>query len=102
MALNYDSTEAFVSRVRVAGAAAGPLAGLTFAVKDLIDVAGVPTGGGNPDWGGGGPAPCGHAGAACGGGGGAAGRGSLGHREDGDGRGVAGDPWARTRSTARR
>ena len=28
----------------------GSLAGLTFAVKDLIDVAGVPTGGGNPDW----------------------------------------------------
>jgi amidase len=43
-------TEAFVSRVRVDGAAAGPLAGLTFAVKDLIDVAGVATGGGNPDW----------------------------------------------------
>jgi amidase len=34
----------------VAGAAAGPLAGFGFAVKDLIDVAGVPTGGGNPDW----------------------------------------------------
>src|SRR6201996_6799932 len=30
--------------------ASGPLDGLTFAVKDLIDVAGVPTGGGNPDW----------------------------------------------------
>ncbi|MCK7491706.1 MAG: amidase family protein [Comamonadaceae bacterium] len=26
----------------------GPLAGLTFAVKDLFDVAGYPTGGGNP------------------------------------------------------
>jgi amidase len=26
------------------------LAGLTFAVKDLLDVAGAPTGGGNPDW----------------------------------------------------
>ncbi|MGI3778591.1 MAG: amidase [Janthinobacterium lividum] len=36
--------------VRVAGAAGGPLAGLGFAVKDLIDLAGVPTGGGNPDW----------------------------------------------------
>ena len=46
------STEAFVSgpRTHVPGAAAGPLAGLSFAVKDLIDVAGVPTGGGNPDW----------------------------------------------------
>jgi amidase len=30
--------------------AAGPLNGLTFAVKDLIDVAGARTGGGNPDW----------------------------------------------------
>ena len=50
MALNFNTIEAFVSRMRVAGAAAGPLAGLTFAVKDLIDVAGVPTGGGNPDW----------------------------------------------------
>ena len=37
-------------RCSVAGAADGPLAGLRFAVKDLIDVAGVPTGGGNPDW----------------------------------------------------
>jgi amidase len=36
--------------VRVAGAATGPLAGLTFAAKDLFDVAGHPTGGGNPDW----------------------------------------------------
>jgi len=32
----------------VAHAVSGPLAGLTFAVKDLIDVAGYPTGGGNP------------------------------------------------------
>jgi len=32
----------------VAHAADGPLAGLTFAVKDLFDVAGYPTGGGNP------------------------------------------------------
>ncbi len=30
--------------------AGGPLSGLTFAVKDLFDVAGVPTGGGNHDW----------------------------------------------------
>lgn len=36
--------------VRVAGASGGPLAGLTFAAKDLFDVAGHPTGGGNPDW----------------------------------------------------
>ncbi len=46
------STDAFLPgpRAAVAGAPTGPLAGLTFAVKDLIDVAGVPTGGGNPDW----------------------------------------------------
>lgn len=37
-------------RVRVAATASGPLDGLRFAVKDLIDVAGVTTGGGNPDW----------------------------------------------------
>ncbi|HSE06543.1 MAG TPA: amidase [Methylomirabilota bacterium] len=36
--------------VRIAGASVGPLAGLTFAAKDLFDVAGHPTGGGNPDW----------------------------------------------------
>lgn len=34
--------------VDVAYAESGPLAGLTFAVKDLFDVAGYPTGGGNP------------------------------------------------------
>jgi amidase len=38
------------SSVRIAGASSGPLAGLTFAAKDLFDVAGHPTGGGNPDW----------------------------------------------------
>ena len=36
--------------IRITGAVAGPLAGLTFAAKDLFDVAGHPTGGGNPDW----------------------------------------------------
>ncbi|MGH7388746.1 MAG: amidase [Candidatus Rokuibacteriota bacterium] len=36
--------------LRIAGALDGPLAGLTFAAKDLFDVAGYPTGGGNPDW----------------------------------------------------
>lgn len=34
----------------IAGAAQGPLKGLTFAVKDIFDVAGHVTGGGNPDW----------------------------------------------------
>jgi amidase len=32
------------------GAADGPLAGLSFAAKDIFDVAGYVTGGGNPDW----------------------------------------------------
>jgi amidase len=35
---------------RIAGAPSGPLAGLTLAVKDIYDIAGVPTGCGNPDW----------------------------------------------------
>jgi len=45
-------TSPFVAgpRVRIPGAPNGPLAGLTFAAKDLFDVAGHPTGGGNPDW----------------------------------------------------
>src|SRR5947209_2798031 len=34
----------------LAGAADGPLAGLTAAVKDMYDIAGERTGGGNPDW----------------------------------------------------
>jgi len=37
-------------RVQVAATASGPLNGLRFAVKDLIDVASVTTGGGNPGW----------------------------------------------------
>ena len=32
------------------GASEGPLFGLTFAAKDILDVAGHVTGGGNPDW----------------------------------------------------
>lgn len=47
-----DDIGAFVPgpRVRLKGRAGGPLSGLTFAAKDLFDVAGVPTGGGNHDW----------------------------------------------------
>jgi amidase len=47
-----DSIGAFVPGidVHIAGVANGPLAGLTFAAKDLFDVAGYPTGGGNHDW----------------------------------------------------
>jgi amidase len=37
-------------RLTLDGAADGALAGLTFAAKDLFDVAHQPTGGGNPDW----------------------------------------------------
>jgi len=46
------STEAFVPgpRTHVPGAPEVAAAGLDFAVKDLIDVADVPTGSGNPDW----------------------------------------------------
>ena len=40
-----QDTEAYL-----AGAASGPLAGLTFAAKDIFDIAGSITGGGNPDW----------------------------------------------------
>jgi amidase len=47
-----DAINAFVPgpRLTIAGAPNGPLAGLTFAAKDLFDVAGHPTGGGNHDW----------------------------------------------------
>jgi amidase len=34
----------------ITGAASGPLAGLTAAVKDMYDIAGYRTGGGNPEW----------------------------------------------------
>src|SRR5579885_2555035 len=37
-------------RIHIDGRPGGPLSGLTFAAKDLFDVAGQPTGGGNPDW----------------------------------------------------
>jgi len=47
--------------LRIAGASSGPLAGLTFAAKDLFDVAGHPTGGGNPDWARQNPVPTRHA-----------------------------------------
>jgi amidase len=47
-----DDLNAFVPgvQVRIEGRAGGPLAGRTFAAKDLFDVAGHPTGGGNPEW----------------------------------------------------
>jgi amidase len=49
------------SSLRIAGAPAGSLADLTFAAKDLFDVAGYPTGGGNPDWARRNPVPTRHA-----------------------------------------
>ncbi len=47
-----DHLGAFVpdTDVVIQGAADGPLAGLTFAAKDLFDVRGTVTGSGNPDW----------------------------------------------------
>jgi len=58
-----DAIKAFVPgpRVVIEGAPNGPLAGLTFAAKDLFDVAGHPTGGGNHDWARGNPVPTRHA-----------------------------------------
>lgn len=48
----WDALGAFVPapQPHIAGKAAGPLAGLTFAAKDIFDVAGFVTGCGNPDW----------------------------------------------------
>ena len=50
MPLINDTAHAFLPYpdAPVAHAATGPLSGLTFAVKDLFDVAGYPTGGGQP------------------------------------------------------
>lgn len=45
-----DPFNAFVDHTRINGAPAGTLTGLTFAVKDLFDVAGLPTLGSTPDW----------------------------------------------------
>ena len=45
-----DTADAFVSVFEIAGAEDGPLAGLTFAAKDIYDVADHPTGCGSPDW----------------------------------------------------
>jgi amidase len=58
-----DDIHAFVpgAAVHIAGAPNGPLTGLTFAAKDLFDVAGYPTGGGNPDWAASYPVPTRHA-----------------------------------------
>ncbi|HYZ41576.1 MAG TPA: amidase, partial [Stellaceae bacterium] len=58
-----DELNAFVPgpRVNIEGRPGGPLSGLSFAAKDLFDVAGHPTGGGNPDWARSNPVPTRHA-----------------------------------------
>jgi amidase len=58
-----DRINAFVPgpRIRIDGTLGGPLHGLSFAAKDLFDVAGVPTGGGNHDWARANPIPTRHA-----------------------------------------
>ena len=50
MIIRSDPVNAFLDYgdAEVASAASGPLHGLTFAVKDIFDVAGYPTGDGNP------------------------------------------------------
>ena len=61
--MSDDDINAFVPgpRVHIEGRPGGPLSGLTFAAKDLFDVAGHPTGGGNPDWARSNPVPARHA-----------------------------------------
>jgi len=48
----HDNLGAFCKHAELTlpGAPEGPLAGLTFAAKDLFDIAGFVTGAGNPDW----------------------------------------------------
>ena len=45
-----DDLGALRMRLDLHGAADGPLSGLTFAAKDMFDIEGLVTGGGNPDW----------------------------------------------------
>src|SRR5689334_20722993 len=61
--MSDDTVNAFVPgpRVHLEGRPGGPLSGLTFAAKDLFDIAGHPTGGGNPDWARSNPVPTQHA-----------------------------------------
>jgi amidase len=48
----HDPLNAFVlgGDITIEGAKEGPLTGLTFAAKDVFDIAGYVTGAGNPDW----------------------------------------------------
>lgn len=47
---DFQSSGAFVKQLDIAATAEGPLSGLTFAVKDLIDIGREITGCGNPSW----------------------------------------------------
>jgi amidase len=49
-AISFEQSGAFVERFSLSPTRDGPLKGLTFAAKDLIDVAGHHTGCGNPTW----------------------------------------------------
>jgi len=48
--LTFEQSGAFIDRFTLTPTKSGPLDGLKFAVKDLIDVAGRVTGCGNPTW----------------------------------------------------
>jgi amidase len=48
--ITVEQSGAFIERFTVAPTGQGPLHGLRFAVKDLVDVAGHRTGRGNPTW----------------------------------------------------
>ena len=48
--ISHEQSGAFIERFTLPPTGDGPLAGLRFAVKDIIDVAGYRTGCGNPTW----------------------------------------------------
>jgi len=50
MADPLHAFDGIMRRLSLPGQAGGPLAGTSFVVKELYDVAGYPTGAGNPDW----------------------------------------------------
>jgi amidase len=50
MSITVEQSGAFVEAFELAPTGDGPLAGLRFAVKDLIDITGRKTGCGNPSW----------------------------------------------------
>ena len=48
--ISLEESGAFVEVLQIEPSGSGPLEGLRFAVKDLIDLGGHQTGCGNPDW----------------------------------------------------